>query len=71
MSPEFYKQREIMFQTLETLPLSFLTDMDGWFTDYVKERRLKFADESLVKLQKELKMKKVKGGLKVIQGGRV
>ena len=71
MNAQFDKQREIMFETLETLPLSFLTDMNGWFSDYVKERRLKFADEGLAKLQKELKMKKVKGGLKVIQGGRV
>lgn len=71
MNAQFDKQREMMFQTLETLPLSFLTDMDGWFGDYVKERRLKFADESLAKLQKELKVKKVKGCLKVIQGGRV
>jgi len=71
MNHQFDKQREMMFQTLETLPLSFLTDMESWFSDYVKGRRLKFADESLAKLQKEIKMKKVKGGLKIIQGGRV
>lgn len=71
MNSEFTKQHEIMFETLETLPLSFINEMQSWFSNYVEQRKLRFADENLAKLQKELKMQKVKGGLKVIQGGRV
>lgn len=65
MTNQFDQQAKLFYEFLDSMPTSFLNEIMETLPEYVKVRKLKFADEILAGKQKMLQREKI--GLRVVR----